>query len=472
MADINDAVAYAFAKDYTSGTWANSGTTGAALDATVTGAQIRAHDGTNYFRHPGIAGNYLSAPDSAALSITGDIDIRWVGSLDDIASPSTVQQLITKWATGQDNYGLSVRTNGDLRLSWTEDGSTLKNESVATPFTAGDDGNVVGIRVTMDVDDGASDAQVRFYTLNTPASDDPTNAANWTQTGTDQAVGATTSIDDGTSPVEIGSQDGGAGNPLTGNTYRALIYDGIAGTLVFDVNADSFDGGTVSQAKSFTEESSNAATVTVNVTSGAGYKLWLIDRQTFELDGTNDRIEIPDHDDIDFNNQDAAFGLACRTYDWTHASADMALMAKRVGGAGYAILTDFSAVPASDVRHIYDGATFYEGFTGNPTDGANVTLQSRADVDATLDGFEDGVKTVGDTFAGSDDARNAGKLYLGYYEQSTLYNFTGLIWAYYVYRGAPTDGEMGAGEGSFHYQLLNQTNAGAGLGGYWGLRVA
>ena len=34
------------------------------------------YDGEKYVRLPGTAGNYISTPDSAALDITGDIDIR------------------------------------------------------------------------------------------------------------------------------------------------------------------------------------------------------------------------------------------------------------------------------------------------------------------------------------------------------------------------------------------------------------
>jgi hypothetical protein len=55
------------------------------------------------------------------------------------------------------------------------------------------------------------------------------------------------------------------GGPLTGRIYRAIIKDGIDGTTVFDADFTQVASG----ATSFSESSSNAATVTINQTAVA-----------------------------------------------------------------------------------------------------------------------------------------------------------------------------------------------------------
>ena len=175
---------------------------------------------------PGETGAYVSTPDAAALDITGDIDIRAKVALDDW-TPSVQQTLVAKWSSGSgDNrsYALAVTTTGLLTLGWSTDGTSTslsKNSSVATGFT---DGSVHWVRATLDVDDGAGGASVRFYTSG--------DGATWTQLGTTQAVGATTSIFAGTAPVELGSQFAGVSNVTTGRVYAAEIRDGIDGTVV------------------------------------------------------------------------------------------------------------------------------------------------------------------------------------------------------------------------------------------------
>ena len=56
-----------------------------------------AYAGTQYMYLPGVDGNDASTPDSPALGITGDIDIRVRLALDDW-SPATVVNLMNSWA--------------------------------------------------------------------------------------------------------------------------------------------------------------------------------------------------------------------------------------------------------------------------------------------------------------------------------------------------------------------------------------
>lgn len=186
----------------------------------------------NVLRLPGISGNYVNAPDSAALSITGDIDIRVKVAIDDW--DVLLRPIVSKWAgSGQRSYMLRHSSSQARRLSflWTANGSTAitTNATVDVPFANGEAG---WIRVTLDVDNGAVGNDVKFYT----SSDGTT----WTQLGTTVTTVGTTSIFDGTGTLRISGEDETAGREIAGQIYYAEVRNGINGTIVA-----AFDATTV-----------------------------------------------------------------------------------------------------------------------------------------------------------------------------------------------------------------------------------
>ena len=214
-----------------------------------------------YLYLPGIASNWASAPDSAALDITGDIDLRCKVALDDW-TPSTLSTLIGKYgASGQRSYLLYVNTAGTLGFQSTADGSTaITSTSTIAPTVA--DGATLWVRATLDVDNGASGNTVTFYTS--------TDGTNWTQLGDPVVNAGTTSIFNSTALLGVGAYaTSGATSPARGKFFRAQVYNGIAGTLAFDAN---FETSITSLLQAdFTESSTNAATVTIG-RSGSTYR--------------------------------------------------------------------------------------------------------------------------------------------------------------------------------------------------------
>lgn len=206
--------------------WCDLLTAGQRTDTAATNgtAATFGYDGEDFLFLSGTSGDYASTPDAAALDIVGDIDLRARVALDDW-TPAAESTLIAKYtATGnQRSYGLAVTTTGALILRWSEDGTAEKTEtsSAVTGFT---NGATHWVRATLDVDDGAGDAQARFYT-----SDD---GVTWTQLGATQPVGATTSIFASTAVLEIGTQTGGTVNRTAGKFFRGQVLSGIAGTAV------------------------------------------------------------------------------------------------------------------------------------------------------------------------------------------------------------------------------------------------
>ena len=218
----------------------------------------------NYLYLPGINLNYASAPDSAALDVTGDIDLRCKVALDDW-TPTGNASIISKWGNaGNQSYLFQVYNSGVLRFTWTSTGTySASLDKTSTVSTGVADGSVKWIRVTLDVDNGASGNDVKFWTSN--------DGITWTQLGSTITSAGTTSVyaSSAVTPLEVGSTLTGTTEVARGKFFRAQVLNGIGGTLAFDAN---FEGSITSlNQASFTESSSNAATVTIN-RSGSTYR--------------------------------------------------------------------------------------------------------------------------------------------------------------------------------------------------------
>jgi hypothetical protein len=172
--------------------------------------------------------------DSAALSITGDLDVR----VDmEILTDST-----RLWTTGNfdiiskfrnidtDRSWSLIVVAGKLRLYWFSLGTVasvrMAESSVALPSpTKGRR----AVRFTLDVNNGAAGADVRFYTSDTIDG-------TWTQLGTTQTSAGTTSIFDGAAWVRAGANPDVStyswGVTAAATIRKAEIRNGIGGTVV------------------------------------------------------------------------------------------------------------------------------------------------------------------------------------------------------------------------------------------------
>lgn len=186
----------------------------------------------------GVAGNYASTPDSAPLSITGDIDLRVRCALADW-TPAVDTSFLAKYVTtgNQRSYYFWVHTDGKLNLTrWTDGtGATgiVLTSSAATSIT---DGATKWVRVTLNAATGGG----KFYT-----SDD---GSSWSQLGTDVSA-ASGGAYDGTASLEIGACQTGAVNPATGTFYYAEVRNGIDGTVVASPNFTSVPASGFSDAQ-------------------------------------------------------------------------------------------------------------------------------------------------------------------------------------------------------------------------------
>jgi hypothetical protein len=211
----------------------------------ATGWRVSGSDyGYQFF--PAVSGNYASTPDAAPLDITGDIDLRvWI-SLASWTQGSNA--LIGKWGSLTTKcYLFYLNSSGVLSFSTTTDGATTQTATCSTTLSLTAN-QITWLRVTRQQSSG----NVIFYTS--------PDGVTWTPVGTTQVLLAGTALYNTASIVEVGTSTAGITNNLIGNVYRAQIYNGIGGTLVFDANFTSKPVG----ANTFTESSTNAATVTIN----------------------------------------------------------------------------------------------------------------------------------------------------------------------------------------------------------------
>lgn len=165
-----------------------------------------------------------TAPDTAALSITGDIDLR-IEMISDSWKAGAGNLLGKYVSPGQFSYDLFVAGDGKLALAWSPDGTTqiVKVSTEALPYP------VVGkkaVRATLDVNNGAAGNTCVFY-----YSSNGTLSGTWIQLGDPVITAGTTSIFNSTAVAQVGGNNVNLSRGPC-EILKAEIRNGIGGTVV------------------------------------------------------------------------------------------------------------------------------------------------------------------------------------------------------------------------------------------------
>jgi hypothetical protein len=181
-----------------------------------------------YLSLPGVDNARATCPDHPQLDITGDIDLRACIRMNDWTPTADFgfAAIIGKYTAALATYGLFVTSTGLLTLAWRTSGGTNLNTSstIATGFT---DGTTHWIRATLDVDNGAGQRVLIFYTSDDPPS---TPVPAWTQLGATVTQAGTTSIQSNSTTGFVGAIDNI--EEWAGRFYKGEIRNGIGGTVV------------------------------------------------------------------------------------------------------------------------------------------------------------------------------------------------------------------------------------------------
>jgi hypothetical protein len=215
-----------------------------------------------------------SCPDSAGLSIVGDIDLRILCKVPDW-SPAVAYMFMCKrhssdsatgewqWSNDADTGGTGVRF---VRWRWFDSVGTNVTNVSGTFGGAAADGEWLAHRFFFDVDDGAGNRVLTWqYKIASGPTEDIATSSGWTNAGTPVTTAGTTNIR-GTAAnlVEIGSQNSGTTSLMASGSAvaKALILNGIAGTTV---GSPDFTALTAGQT-SYTDAQGNVWTFSSGVT--------------------------------------------------------------------------------------------------------------------------------------------------------------------------------------------------------------
>jgi hypothetical protein len=177
----------------------------------------------------------LTAPDSAGLSIVGDIDVRI-----DLRRDNWSEQraLAGKYeaTSNQRSWAFYVNADKTVRFRWSVTGSSAVLEDTSTAALTVADGDRLALRVTLDVNVSGTSHTTTFYTSD---SIDGT----WTQLGAPVTTAGVTSIFNSTAIQEVGTVEDLAIDGVIGRLYAFQVYEGIAGTLRGDIDFDDEEPG-------------------------------------------------------------------------------------------------------------------------------------------------------------------------------------------------------------------------------------
>ena len=211
------------------------------------------------------SGDALSFPDSAITSPTGDLEIIVRVALNDW-TPVAEQVLVSKFGGGGQRtfrFYVDSLNGGRPSFQWSADGTTLisANCPAGQGWSTPADGSALWLRVTLDVDNGASGNTVTYCTA--------TIYGAWTQVGQVITAG-TTSLFDSTTALQVGVRGGvGAeGATMSGKVGHVEIRNGLAGELVAPVLPELWQ-----QTLASTVTLTGAPVLSIVNGSGSGYAI-------------------------------------------------------------------------------------------------------------------------------------------------------------------------------------------------------
>lgn len=203
--------------------------------------RVSVQGGITHLRLPG-GTTRATTPDTAALDITGDIDIRVEAALSDWYT-TTETEICGKWAGGsQSSWMLTVTGGGLLRLFWSATGSASLSALSTAEVTPPASGRLA-VRVTLDVNNGAAGRTATFYTATSIAG-------TWTQLGDPVVQSGTTSIFNSTASLDLGAVASVAFADPAGRYFAAEVRNGIGGTVVANPDFTAQTSGTTTFADS------------------------------------------------------------------------------------------------------------------------------------------------------------------------------------------------------------------------------
>lgn len=207
---------------------------------------------------------YASAPDSAANSSTGDLDIIVKVALNDWTPPG-YKVFVAKWDSGLAQnrsyvFYMEQPSTGFLGFGTSADGVNPNPFHVSNQPVPVADGGTIWVRVQFDANDGLGNQVCKFLTS---VDYNPiTRTGTWTQLGSTSTIAGAVTIFNNNQPLLIGAEYSNLYN-VSGKIFYAEMSNTLGGTPVVKFNPWN---GLVDGATLFT--SSTGEVWTINTTGG------------------------------------------------------------------------------------------------------------------------------------------------------------------------------------------------------------
>jgi hypothetical protein len=382
--------------------------------AIVPDGQLRIHDSTpTYLDLPGAAADDTSL--TTTMANAADKVTAVVRFMADDTTPASNQYIIGGNAS---ECAIGIRTSGQLRARIRNGAETLINSDLGSISGVVSGSQTAWVKVEWDL---VADDASAWYSLDD--TNDP-DAVAWTALDQNEALTGGDNAAHAPTTFYIGS------TASTTEFAGAILYHRLTWDGTVEIDADFTD--LAPGVTSFTEDSTNAATVTLNGNAAiaGGSNKWDVNRATsgytttlvgdngpmFVLDGTNDYLEIADNSALDFDPTvtDSTIVLVHRA----HNLGTGTLIAKRNGQAntddGWSIYTDASGIPTAEVA---DGTNEASDTGAAPVASALVTTgflwdsQTADEIEATQNGV--GTGSASDTSSVGTGITNTNTVRIG-----------------------------------------------------------
>ena len=198
---------------------------------TVTPGNVTLSGAALFLDLPGSTGHRATTPDVPAFNL---VDTFFVGAFATFADWSTTRQNVyTHWEQvgNKRSWILRLTALGALQVRASDDGIT--NEGVASPNL----GNADGSSHWFGFDFNAG--FIRFYKGGTDR-DNPV----WVELSGSSSLPTVTTVNDTDVPMEVGANNGGIGDPVSGKIHKTVLYSDLSrSTLEAAFDANDFSPG-------------------------------------------------------------------------------------------------------------------------------------------------------------------------------------------------------------------------------------
>lgn len=204
-------------------------------------------------------GDCFRTPLTYALAVTSDIDIRIDMDLESWHAFQSLAGMGLDSNASEHGWGMYLDDDGRLNIDWVESGGTVRTarSTIAVP-----DAVRQSLKVTIDMNNGASGNTTTFYTATT-------FGGAYTQLGDPVVNSGISNIFYAGGSLSIGQSGRRSPRGLHGKVYNFELRDGIGGTLVTDLDFTGITNG----AHTYTDSNSNLwITVNFAVVSNRRYR--------------------------------------------------------------------------------------------------------------------------------------------------------------------------------------------------------